>query len=57
MDNVVLKLNRGVESTAAAPEIKKAYRKAALKHHPDKVVVLSKRVGFGSSWVFLQVEA
>ncbi|XP_071690689.1 uncharacterized protein [Rutidosis leptorrhynchoides] len=26
----------GVESTAAASEIKKAYRKAALKHHPDK---------------------
>ncbi|XP_071685601.1 uncharacterized protein [Rutidosis leptorrhynchoides] len=26
----------GVKSTAAASEIKKAYRKAALKHHPDK---------------------
>ncbi|MFS8009068.1 putative DnaJ domain, Chaperone J-domain superfamily, kinesin motor domain superfamily [Helianthus anomalus] len=28
----------GVDSTASAADIKKAYRKAALKHHPDKVV-------------------
>ncbi|KAK1429513.1 hypothetical protein QVD17_11722 [Tagetes erecta] len=26
----------GVESTASAADIKKAYRKAALRHHPDK---------------------
>ncbi|KAG9446710.1 hypothetical protein H6P81_012838 [Aristolochia fimbriata] len=26
----------GIESSAAAVEIKKAYRKAALRHHPDK---------------------
>ncbi|KAK9068414.1 hypothetical protein SSX86_012527 [Deinandra increscens subsp. villosa] len=33
----------GVESTAAASEIKKAYRKAALKHHPDKAALLVSR--------------
>ncbi|GAB4856009.1 hypothetical protein Ancab_024648 [Ancistrocladus abbreviatus] len=26
----------GLEQSATAPDIKKAYRKAALKHHPDK---------------------
>ena len=26
----------GVEKTASASEIKKAYRKAAMQHHPDK---------------------
>ncbi|PWA60301.1 DnaJ domain-containing protein [Artemisia annua] len=31
-------LRFGVESIAVASEIKKAYRKAAPKHHPDKVV-------------------
>ena len=28
---------RGIESSASASEVKKAYRKAALRHHPDKV--------------------
>jgi DnaJ family protein C protein 7 len=27
----------GVEKEGGEPEIKKAYRKAALRHHPDKV--------------------
>ncbi|KAJ6691973.1 HEAT SHOCK PROTEIN DNAJ WITH TETRATRICOPEPTIDE REPEAT-CONTAINING PROTEIN [Salix purpurea] len=27
---------RGIESSASASEVKKAYRKAALRHHPDK---------------------
>ncbi|PWZ33917.1 hypothetical protein Zm00014a_015629 [Zea mays] len=27
---------RGIESSSSAVDIKKAYRKAALRHHPDK---------------------
>lgn len=28
----------GITQSAADDEIKKAYRKAALRHHPDKVI-------------------
>lgn len=28
---------RGIERSVSASEIRKAYRKAALRHHPDKV--------------------
>lgn len=31
---------RGVEHSVSSSEIKKAYHKAALRHHPDKVVWL-----------------
>ena len=29
---------RGIEPSSSAVDIKKAYRKAALRHHPDKVL-------------------
>lgn len=28
---------RGVESSVSVADIKRGYRKAALRHHPDKV--------------------
>nr|GEW53892.1 hypothetical protein [Tanacetum cinerariifolium] len=41
----------GVESTASAPDIKKAYRKAALRHHPDKAAQsLSRSDGDDGLW-------
>lgn len=35
-DKNVLYKTLGIEESATADEIKKAYRKAALRHHPDK---------------------
>ncbi|CAK9187685.1 unnamed protein product [Ilex paraguariensis] len=32
----IVKANLGIDPSAATSEIKKAYRKAALRHHPDK---------------------
>lgn len=34
---LVLLICRGVKASDTAADIKKAYRKAALRHHPDKV--------------------
>jgi curved DNA-binding protein CbpA len=36
---IILLLIRGVEPSCSAADIKKAYRKAALRHHPDKVLI------------------
>ncbi|KAI7725703.1 hypothetical protein M8C21_018148 [Ambrosia artemisiifolia] len=45
----------GVESTAAASEVKKAYRKAALKHHPDKAALLVSRSDNGDDGLWKEI--
>ncbi|PWA86756.1 heat shock protein [Artemisia annua] len=45
----------GVESTAVASEIKKAYRKAALKHHPDKAALLVSRSDNGDDGLWNEI--
>ncbi|KAL6498470.1 hypothetical protein OROHE_026567 [Orobanche hederae] len=40
----------GMKASDAESEIKKAYRKAALKHHPDKVLVRSDVGDCGTLW-------
>nr|XP_043611364.1 uncharacterized protein LOC122582995 [Erigeron canadensis] len=45
----------GVESTAAASEVKKAYRKAALKHHPDKAALSVSRCDNGDDGVWKEI--
>lgn len=40
LDNHLLPVCRGIEQSSSAADVKKAYRKAALKHHPDKVLYL-----------------
>ncbi|PWA81145.1 dnaJ domain, Tetratricopeptide-like helical domain protein [Artemisia annua] len=47
----------GVESTASAPEIKKAYRKAALRHHPDKAAQSLSRSDDGDDGLWKEIAA
>ncbi|XP_002513529.2 uncharacterized protein LOC8274328 [Ricinus communis] len=41
----------GVEPSASASDIKKAYRKAALRHHPDKAGQSLARIENGDDWL------
>ncbi|KAL4560381.1 hypothetical protein LXL04_032531 [Taraxacum kok-saghyz] len=45
----------GVESTADASEVKKAYRKAALKHHPDKAALSVSRSENGEDGLWREI--
>jgi DnaJ homolog subfamily C member 9 len=45
----------GVESTASSDDIKKAYRRAALVHHPDKHATASEDARAAASLKFQQV--
>ncbi|KAK9079403.1 hypothetical protein SSX86_001074 [Deinandra increscens subsp. villosa] len=45
----------GVESTASAADIKKAYRKAALRHHPDKAAQSLGRGDDGDDGVWKEI--
>ncbi|KAL7616976.1 hypothetical protein Lser_V15G01902 [Lactuca serriola] len=45
----------GVESTADASEVKKAYRKAALKHHPDKAALSLSRSDNGDDRLWKEI--
>ncbi|XP_076939030.1 uncharacterized protein LOC143607474 [Bidens hawaiensis] len=45
----------GVESTASAADIKKAYRKAALKHHPDKAAQSLSRSDDGDDGLWKEI--
>lgn len=45
----------GAESTVSGPDIKKAYRKAALRHHPDKAAQSVVRSDEGDDGVWKEV--
>ena len=44
-----------IEPTATDDEVKKAYRKMALKHHPDRVATLGEDVKKAAEEKFQQI--
>ncbi|KAF6152955.1 hypothetical protein GIB67_039662 [Kingdonia uniflora] len=45
----------GIEPSGTASDIKKAYRKAALRHHPDKAGQFLARSENGDDWVWKEI--
>ncbi|XP_050223144.1 uncharacterized protein LOC126673179 [Mercurialis annua] len=45
----------GVEPSASASEVKKAYRKAALRHHPDKAGQSLAKIENGDDWLWKEI--
>jgi DnaJ like chaperone protein len=46
----------GVEKGASAEDIKKAYRKCAMKYHPDRVATLGPEVQKAAAEKFRQIQ-
>jgi DnaJ like chaperone protein len=46
----------GIESSASNDEVKKAYRKMAIAHHPDKVASMGEEYQKGAEEKFLTIQ-
>jgi DnaJ like chaperone protein len=46
----------GVEASASNDEVKKAYRKMAIAHHPDKVASMGEEYQKGAQEKFMKIQ-